>query len=76
MKNGIRRRKRPAEHAHFTQHIFDGDVRPAYRGQCDDSRPSSGIAFTGRDARAAVDALVAGKQPAAEQKASIGCNIK
>jgi len=31
---------------------------------------------TGRDARAAVEALLAGRMPAPEQKASIGCSIK
>jgi len=31
---------------------------------------------TGQDARAAVDALLAGKSPSPEQIPSIGCNIK
>jgi hypothetical protein len=31
---------------------------------------------TGKDARAAVEALLAGARPAAEQTPSIGCNIK
>jgi peroxiredoxin len=56
--------------------IFGADGRLAYRGQFDDARPSNDIAVTGRDARAAVDALLGGKQPSAEQKASIGCSIK
>jgi peroxiredoxin len=56
--------------------IFDRDGKLAYRGQFDDARPSHPIPVTGRDARAAVDALLAGGQPAANQKASIGCNIK
>jgi peroxiredoxin len=56
--------------------IFDRDGKLAYRGQFDDARPSNQIPVTGRDARAAIDALLAGKQPAIEQKASIGCNIK
>jgi thiol-disulfide isomerase/thioredoxin len=56
--------------------IFDRDGKLAYRGQFDDARPSNQIPVTGRDARAAIDALLAGQQPAAEQKASIGCNIK
>ncbi|HEX7507534.1 MAG TPA: thioredoxin family protein, partial [Polyangia bacterium] len=37
---------------------------------------SNQIPVTGHDARAAVDALVAGQQPVPEQKPSIGCNIK
>jgi thiol-disulfide isomerase/thioredoxin len=56
--------------------IFDGDSKLAYHGQFDDARPSSPIPVTGRDARAAVDALLAGQQPAANQKVSIGCSIK
>lgn len=56
--------------------IFGSDGRLAYRGQFDDSRPGNGIPVTGRDARAAVDALLAGAQPVAAQKPSIGCSIK
>src|SRR2546423_14983593 len=56
--------------------VFDQDQRLAYRGQMDDSRPGNGIAVTGRDVRAALDALLAGKPISANQKPSIGCNIK
>ena len=56
--------------------IFDRDGNLAYRGQFDDARPGNQIPVTGRDARAAVDALVAGGKPSSDQKASIGCNIK
>ncbi len=56
--------------------VFDEDRRLVYRGQFDDSRPSSGSAVTGKDLRAAVEAALAGKPVAAEQKPSIGCNIK
>ena len=57
-------------------YVFDKDLKLAYRGQLDDSRPDSGIPVTGEDLRAALDAVLAGKQPADEQKPSIGCNIK
>lgn len=57
-------------------YIFDSDGRLAYRGQFDDARPQSPVPVTGRDARAAVEALLAGQRPSAEQKASIGCSIK
>jgi peroxiredoxin len=57
-------------------YIFDGAGRLAYRGQFDDSRPNSGVPVTGRDARAAIEALLAGKPPSSSQKASIGCSIK
>ena len=56
--------------------IFDSNSKLAYRGQFDDARLSNQIPVTGRDARAAVEALLAGQQPSAEQKASIGCSIK
>jgi Redoxin len=57
-------------------YLFDGDRKLAYRGQFDDSRPSNGKPVTGRDLRAALDAVLAGKKPSADQKPSVGCNIK
>jgi len=56
--------------------LFDGDRRLVYRGQLDDSRPKNGKPVTGRDLRAALDAVLAGRPPAAEQIPSVGCNIK
>lgn len=56
--------------------IYDKELKLVYRGQLDDSRPSNGIPVTGKDIRAALDNLLAGKQISAEQKPSIGCNIK
>ncbi len=56
--------------------VFDGEQRLAYRGQLDDSRPGNGIPVTGRDIRAALDALLAGESVSQDQKPSIGCNIK
>jgi peroxiredoxin len=57
-------------------YLFDGEQRLAYRGQFDDSRPGNNVPVTGKDMRAALDALLAGKSVPANQKASIGCNIK
>jgi peroxiredoxin len=57
-------------------YLFDGEQKLVYRGQMDGSRPDSGIPVTGADLRAALDAVLAGKKPAAEQRPSIGCNIK
>ncbi len=57
-------------------YLFDTDQRLAYRGQFDDSRPGNGMPVTGRDLRAALDAVLAGKPVPANQKPSIGCNIK
>jgi peroxiredoxin len=56
--------------------VFDRDRRLVYRGQMDDSRPSSGRPVTGRDLRAALDAVLAGRLVPADQKPSVGCNIK
>jgi thiol-disulfide isomerase/thioredoxin len=56
--------------------LFDRRLRLAYRGQLDSSRPGSGVPVTGKDLRAALDAVVAGHAVAPEQKPSAGCNIK
>ena len=56
--------------------LFDKDRKLVYRGQLDDSRPGNGVPVTGKDLRAALDAVLAGKKPAEEQRASLGCNIK
>ncbi len=57
-------------------YLFDADRKLVYRGQMDDSRPGNGIPVTGKDLRAALDAVLAGRRPHAEQRPSIGCNIK
>ncbi len=56
--------------------LFDADLKLAYRGQLDASRPSNSIPVDGRDLRVALDAVLAGEAPAPDQKPSIGCNIK
>jgi peroxiredoxin len=56
--------------------LFDANQELVYRGQLDSSRPDSGIPVTGEDLRAALDAVLARKKPSAEQRASLGCNIK
>ena len=57
-------------------YVFDRERRLVYRGQLDDSRPKSVVPVTGKDLRAALDAVLAGRPVAAEQKPSLGCNIK
>lgn len=57
-------------------YLFDKNRKLVYRGQCDDSRPGNGIPITGKDLRAALDAVLAGKPVSSNQKASIGCDIK
>ncbi|MBX3358905.1 MAG: thioredoxin family protein [Phycisphaeraceae bacterium] len=56
--------------------LFDSSRSLVYRGQFDESRPGNDIPVTGRDLRAAVDALLAGNPAPTEQRPSIGCNIK
>ena len=56
--------------------LFDRGRRLVYRGQFDASRPGNGIPVTGKDVRAALDAVLAGKPTSTLQVASIGCNIK
>jgi peroxiredoxin len=56
--------------------LFDARQKLVYRGQLDDSRPGNGKPVTGKDLRAAMDSLIAGRPIAKEQKPSVGCNIK
>ena len=56
--------------------LFDAGRRLVYRGEFDRSRPGNGIPVTGEDLRAAMDAVLADKPPLADQRPSIGCNIK
>ena len=56
--------------------LFDQDQKLVYCGQLDDSRPGNNKPVTGRDLRAAIDAVSAGKPVSADQKPSVGCNIK
>jgi len=56
--------------------LFDKTRKLVYRGQLDDSRPESGVPVTGRDLRAAIDAVLSNRAVGAEQRPSVGCNIK
>ena len=61
--------------------LFNAEMALVYRGQLDGSRPRRGDfgndePVTGRDLRAAMDAVIAGKRPDPNQRGSIGCNIK
>ena len=57
-------------------YLFDSEQLLVYRGQLDDSRPGNNKPVTGRDLRAAVEAVLASKPVDGNQKASIGCSIK
>ncbi len=56
--------------------VFDKAQKLVYRGQMDGSRPGNPIPGTGKDLRAALDAVLAGKIPSDDQRPSMGCNIK
>lgn len=56
--------------------LFDANRKLVYRGQLDDSRPNSGKPVTGADLKAAMDAVLAGKDAPKMQRPSMGCNIK
>ena len=56
--------------------LFDASRRLVYRGQFDDSRPRAATPITGRDIRAAADAVLESRPVPAAHRPSIGCNIK
>ena len=56
--------------------LFSADRRLVYRGQFDDSRPNSATPVSGADLRAAADAVLEGRPVPANQKPSVGCNVK
>ncbi len=57
-------------------YVFDKDFQLVYRGQMDGSRPGNNIPVTGKDLRAALDAVLAGRPVPENQRPSMGCNIK
>ena len=59
-------------------YLFDQDRALVYRGRFDESRPRTNppMPVTGRDIRAAVDAVLSGHTVPQDQKGSVGCNIK
>jgi len=56
--------------------LFDDERKLVYRGQLDDSRPSNGLPVTGKDLRAAINAILSNQPISQHQRPSIGCNIK
>ena len=56
-------------------YVFDGNLKLAYRGRLDDSRPGNGTPLTGGDLRAAIDGVLEGTS-IENQYPSMGCNIK
>ena len=56
--------------------LFDADRKLVYRGQMDAARPGNNLPVTGKDLRAALDAVLAGQPVSKDQRPSMGCNIK
>ena len=56
--------------------LFDQQRTLVYRGQLDASRPGNQIPVTGKDLRAAIEAVLAHQPINPVQKPSLGCNIK
>lgn len=57
-------------------YIFDKDLECVYRGRFDDSTPGNQRPVTGKDLCDALDAMFANEPVNADQKPSLGCNIK
>lgn len=57
-------------------YVFDKNMKCVYRGQFDDSRPGNNKPVTGKDLADALDNILAKKPVDANQKPSVGCNIK
>ncbi len=56
-------------------YVFDAGRKLAYRGQLDSTRPRQDTP-TGEDLRSAIDAILNDQPLSADQKPSLGCNIK
>lgn len=67
-----------AYHAECTPdfYLFNDNLRLVYRGRLDDSTPGNNIPVTGKDLRAALDALLTDQPIDPKQYPSVGCNIK
>ena len=56
--------------------IFNDKLELIYRGQFDNSRPGNNVDVTGGSIRNALDCIINHQEIIAEQKPSMGCNIK
>lgn len=56
--------------------LFDENDLCVYRGRLDAATPGNEEPVTGQDLRAAIDALIGGREVFEEQFPSMGCNIK
>jgi peroxiredoxin len=56
--------------------LYNKDRKLVYRGQLDDSRPGNDKPVTGKDLRAAIEAVLTDKPVSQDQRPATGCNIK
>lgn len=57
-------------------YVFNAELKLVYRGRLDGSTPRNNLPLSGEDLRAALDAVLLGQPVNAEQRPSMGCNIK
>jgi peroxiredoxin len=57
-------------------YLFNADKKLVYRGQFDNARPGNKEPVTGNDLAEAVTKMLEGKTISADQRPSMGCNIK
>ncbi len=56
--------------------VYDANMKLAYRGQLDDSRPGNNTPVSGFSIRHALDCLLENRPVRGKQVPSLGCNIK
>lgn len=56
--------------------LFNADLELVYRGRLDASTPKNSEELNGKDLKAAMDAVITGREVNPEQIPSLGCNIK
>ena len=57
-------------------YVFDSDLKAAYHGQLDNSRPGNGIPVSGKDVRNVLEIMLRNGVYKGNQKPSVGCGIK
>ena len=57
-------------------YLFDSEKKLVYRGQFDGARPGNSEPVTGENLTSAIDEMLKGVPVSADQRPSMGCNIK
>jgi hypothetical protein len=57
-------------------YLYNANLRLAYHGQLDGSRPGNGVPVTGTDLRVGLDAVLSSNQVPEPWRPSMGCSIK